>query len=45
MDNKIALEWVQERLVFIAGNCDLKDADNKNAYDVLTYIEKILNSK
>lgn len=42
MDNEKALKWVQDRLVFIAINCDLKDEVNKEAYDVLTYIEKEL---
>lgn len=43
MNNEKALEWVSDRIVFILANCDLEDEDNKKAYDVLTYIEDILN--
>ena len=45
MNNETDLKWVEDRLVFIAQNCDLKDEDNKKAYDVLTYIEKVLSRK
>ena len=42
MDNEKALEWVQKRISFILENCDLEDETNRNACDVLFYIEKIL---
>ena len=36
-------KWIQERIVYIAENCDLNDSDNKRAYDnlktALNYIE------
>lgn len=45
MNKEIALKWVQDRLVFIAENCELEDEVNKEAYDVLTYInEKLKNN-
>lgn len=30
-----ALKWIEERLVYIAENCDLSDEDNKRAYESL----------
>lgn len=45
MNNETALEWVSDRIVFILANCDFEDEDNKKAYDVLTYIEKVLEGK
>lgn len=38
-----AIEWIKERLAYIAENCDLQDADNKKVYNnfktVLNYID------
>lgn len=45
MNKEKALKWVQDRLVFIAENCNLKDEDNKKAYDVLTYIKETLEKQ
>lgn len=45
MNDEKALKWVQERKNFILNNCNLEDEANRNAYDVLFYIEKILYSE
>lgn len=45
MNKEIALKWLEDRLVFIAVNCDLKDEVNKKAYDVLTYIKETMNKE
>lgn len=42
MNNEKALKWVQARISFIENNCSLEDDTNRNALDVLFYIEKIL---
>jgi hypothetical protein len=44
MNNEIALEWVEDRLVFISKNCDLNIEDNKKAYEVLSFIKNKLEN-
>lgn len=42
-------KWINERLVYIAQNCDLQDADNKRAAEslktALKCIEKVENEE
>ena len=42
-------KWIQERIVYIAENCDLNDSDNKRAYDnlktALNYIENSISKE
>lgn len=42
MNNEKALKWVQDRLAYIEQNCNLEDETNRNALDVLLYIERKL---
>lgn len=42
-------EWIKDRLVYIARNCDINDLDNKKAYSnfetILNYIDNSISKK
>lgn len=44
-----AKEWINERILYIAENCDLNDSDNKKAYNslktTLNYIENSISKE
>lgn len=45
MNDEKALKWIRTRISFIEEHCNLEDETNRNALDVLLYIERKLIKK
>ena len=42
MENIRALNWINNRLLYMCLNCNLKDKDIKEEFDVLKYVKELL---